>query len=212
MQEEDAQAALSTISFGALAKAQASLSRTSKAKLSSTVEDRGHSSIIAEYVKDETKRPSKDKADHLKASKKKTSKSAPTEMSSKRPVTRKREVVPVPSRNARDPRFDSAVGRVNEEQFSKNYAFLKDYQDSEISVLKEQIKKTKDERLREQLRAKLKPMESRKQTEESKRKAAELLREHKQKERELVKQGKKPYFLPRCMLLILQFHTQLILI
>ena len=44
---------------------------------------------------------------------------------------------------ARDPRFDSAAGAVNESQFKKNYAFLNEYKEKEIGALKEEIKRVK---------------------------------------------------------------------
>ena len=74
---------------------------------------------------------------------KRVSKSAPAEQSSKRPVSRYREAVEVNVPKARDPRFDSAAGAVNESQFKKNYAFLNEYKEKEIGALKEEIKEAK---------------------------------------------------------------------
>ena len=89
-----------------------------------------------------------------------SSKNAPQEVSSKRAVTRKREVVePVSRLKARDPRFDPAVsGRYDEHEFRKNYSFLDDYKDGEMKMLKDEIKKTRDGSRAEQLAKKLKSM------------------------------------------------------
>lgn len=95
-----------------------------------------------------------------------SSKNAPQEISSKRAVTRKREVVePTITHNhpghkaVRDPRFDTAVnGRYDEHEFRKNYAFLDDYRDAEIKMIKEEAKKTRDEGRREELARKIKSM------------------------------------------------------
>jgi len=74
---------------------------------------------------------------------KRASKSAPAEQSSKKPVSRYREAVEVNIPKARDPRFDTAAGTVNESQFKKNYAFLNEYKEKEIGALKEEIKRAK---------------------------------------------------------------------
>ncbi|KAF8427276.1 hypothetical protein EV426DRAFT_699099 [Tirmania nivea] len=137
---------------------------------------------------------------------KRASKSAPAEQSSKKPVSRYRGAVEVNIPKARDPRFDSAAGAVNESQFKKNYAFLNEYKEKEIGALKEEIKKAKSkgtrggaglERDAQEMKRMLKRMESQKQTQEAKDRSAALVAEYKKKERELIKQGKTPYFLKK---------------
>ena len=49
---------------------------------------------------------------------------------------------------ARDPRFDPASGAVNERQLAKNYAFLNDYKDKEMDVLRGEIEKLKRKRVK----------------------------------------------------------------
>jgi ribosomal RNA-processing protein 36 len=90
------------------------------------------------------------------------SKNAPQEMSSKRAVTRKREVVGAAvAPKARDPRFDSAVnGRYDEREFRKNFAFLDDYRNDEMRLLREELRGTKDEWKNEQIAKKLRSMVS----------------------------------------------------
>jgi len=132
---------------------------------------------------------------------KRSSKHAPTSQSSKHAVSRKRAVVPVATRKVRDPRFEPLPGSSHptsaDAATKKNYAFLKDYQASEMGDLRAAIKKTKDESHKETLKRKLLSMESRRKADEAKERQAEVLREHKRKEREAVRQGKQPFFLKR---------------
>lgn len=75
---------------------------------------------------------------------KRTNKNAPTEISSKRPVSRRRNVVDVPSSTSvRDPRFESLSGSVNKDLFSKSYSFLPELFSSELSTLKATLAKLK---------------------------------------------------------------------
>ncbi|KAF2016693.1 DUF947-domain-containing protein [Aaosphaeria arxii CBS 175.79] len=128
-----------------------------------------------------------------------SSKHAPAVQSSKRAVTRRRNVVEVKKRNARDPRFDAATGpRTDENTFKKRYAFLDDYRDSEIAELRSTIKKTKSEDDKEKLKRKLLSMESQKKARAAKDKQQEITREHKKKEKELIKQGKTPFYLKKA--------------
>ncbi|KAA8910510.1 rRNA biogenesis protein RRP36 [Sphaerosporella brunnea] len=201
-QEEEEEAAaekpsahttISKISFATLARAQALLPKDKQKSNTSTSltitksqqQQRGTPKNILARPPSEKKAPPPSRA----------SKNAPQEISSKRAVTRKREVVeapPIPK--ARDPRFDPAVnGRYDERQFRKNFAFLDDYRNDEMRLLKEELRKTKDERKTEQLSKKLISMESRKQTQQNKDRVEEVRREYIRKERELVKQGKTPY-------------------
>ena len=77
---------------------------------------------------------------------KRASKSAPAELSSKKPVPRFREAVETNAPKVQDPRFDPAYGTVNERQFAKNYAFLKEYKDTEMDVLRGEIENLKRKR------------------------------------------------------------------
>lgn len=129
-----------------------------------------------------------------------SSKHAPAVQSSKRMVSRKRNVVEVKKPVFRDPRFDNVSGpRPDEYVVEKRYSFLKDYRASEISELRNTIKKTKNESEKEQLKKKLLSMESQQKARENKERLQDVTREHKKKEKELVKEGKKPFFLKKCM-------------
>lgn len=144
-----------------------------------------------------------DQEDSGKKPKSRTSKHAPAVMSSKKPVSRKREVLAPKKRVARDPRFDAlSGGPVDENQLKHNYAFLDQYRDSEMAELKTAIKKTKNEDDKAILKRKLLSMESQKKAKESKERREKVVKEHKKQEKEAVKEGKTPFFLKKCKLTI----------
>ena len=127
-----------------------------------------------------------------------SSKHAPAEISSKKAVSRKREVVPTLKRAVRDPRFEPTSGSIDQEKAKKNYGFLNDYRDSEISELKSTLRQAKDPITKERLKRALLRMESRKKTQQSKDQEQEVLSAHRAKEKELIKQGKKPFYLKKA--------------
>ncbi|KAF4442403.1 kinase [Fusarium acutatum] len=188
--EEESEIDLSSVSFGALAKAQASLpsaGRKSKSK-KPTDED---------VPKTETPAPRKSTKPKDDPKPKRSSKHAPQEQTSKKPVSRRREILPDNRRKYRDPRFDPLVGRVDEEKASKAYAFLDEYRDKEMADLRAQIKKTKDSYEKDNLKRQLQSMESRKKANMRRQEEERLLKEHRQKEKELVAQGKTPFYLKK---------------
>ncbi|KVH91888.1 Protein of unknown function DUF947 [Cynara cardunculus var. scolymus] len=76
---------------------------------------------------------------------KRENKNRPMEISSKKPVGRFREVIQVPKKVVRDPRFESLCGTLDVDGFKKRYNFL--YESAlpaEKEHLKNQMKKTKD--------------------------------------------------------------------
>lgn len=127
-----------------------------------------------------------------------TSKHAPVELSSKKAVSRKREVVPIQKRNHRDPRFDPLGGAVDEEKTKKNYSFLNTYRDSEISELRSAVRETKDNEGRETLKRTLLSMESRRKAQEMKEEQQEVLRKHRKEEKERIEHGKRPFYLKKA--------------
>ena len=74
---------------------------------------------------------------------KRTNKNAPTEISSKRPVSRRRTVIETSASHVRDPRFESLSGSVNKDLFSKSYSFLPEMFSSELTTLKQTLAKLK---------------------------------------------------------------------
>lgn len=127
-----------------------------------------------------------------------SSKHAPTEISSKKAVSRKREVVPVPKREFRDPRFEPLSGFVDEAKVRAAYSFLDDYREDEIKELKSAIKTAKDEDAKDKLKRALMSMESKKKAQIRKQKEQEILDKHRKAEKELVKQGKQPFYLKKA--------------
>ncbi|KAJ7169843.1 hypothetical protein C8R46DRAFT_1090233 [Mycena filopes] len=67
-------------------------------------------------------------------------KHAPVEVTSKRPVTRRRTVVEVKTIQARDPRFLPLAGEFLPEKFQEQYGFLADAHKSELRTLGENLK------------------------------------------------------------------------
>lgn len=208
-EDEDPAMDAAQLSFGALARAQASLGTSSRRK------QRG--------ANDDSETATKDK-DHERPTKKtekpvhhRTSKHAPAEMSSKKPVSRKRDFLTVTAElkkpQPRDPRFmplgpgaskssssSSAAagsGGIDDIKARKAYAFLDEYRDSEMAQLRAAIKKTKDAKQKEQLQRALMSMESRKKAQARKDRERAIVEEHRRQEKELVKQGKKPFYLKK---------------
>jgi ribosomal RNA-processing protein 36 len=139
-----------------------------------------------------------------------SSKHAPAVQSSKRAVTRRRSIVDVKKPVSRDPRFDNVAGpRPDENTVKKRYSFLDDYKASEMGELKAAIKKTKNEDDKEKLKRKLLSMESQKKAQDAKDKQQEIISQHKKKEKELVKQGKTPFFLKKCTYTAMLFQSTL---
>lgn len=68
----------------------------------------------------------------------------PREMSSKQPVSRFRQVIPVQKHEIRDPRFDERTGQLNIDLFRKSYSFLDDMKVKEKTLVKKEAKKARN--------------------------------------------------------------------
>jgi ribosomal RNA-processing protein 36 len=236
-EDDQVQAQMSKVSFGALAKAQDALSKTQSTDQkrkrgedsSKSQEDKLEAlrerlrQIKAEKLANGDAKPNKkskvaEKSEKTKAKHSKrnesegeegdsdsdaapharSSKHAPAVQSSKRMVSRKRTVVDVKKPVFRDPRFENVGGpRPDEETVSRRYAFLNDYKASEIADLKKAIKKSRNGDEKEQMRKQLESMESQQKTQQRKDEQQAVVREHKKKEKELVKDGKQPFYLKK---------------
>ncbi|KAI2609020.1 DUF947-domain-containing protein [Hypoxylon fragiforme] len=191
---------VSQISFGALAKAQASLPNLRRGKGGR----KGQEEDESEDENADDKNPASDnfKAKSAKLPKlSRSSKHAPAEQTSKRQVSRRREVILTHKPAARDPRFSAAVSSrpVDEEKMRKAYGFLDTYRESEMARLKEAIKKTRrsDPAAQEELKRALASMQGKKKSQEQHDRERELVESHRRQEKELVKQGKKPFYLKK---------------
>ncbi|KAI1117218.1 hypothetical protein F5Y14DRAFT_403572 [Nemania sp. NC0429] len=194
--QADPSSAVSQISFGALAKAQTSMPNIRKKKGREVTD-----SADREDEEDERRppRPGDSRASKRPPIPQRASKHAPTEMSSKRQVTRRREVVSVQKVAPRDPRFSSASGTVDEARARKAYAFLDEYRDAEMAQLKAAVKKSKNAGEREALARELKSMQSRKEAQARRDAEQDLVARHRRQEKDLVAQGKKsqPFYLKK---------------
>ena len=189
-----------SISFGALVAAQATLG---KRKRSQDDDGGDHGSPPSHHKNGNNRQYLDSEAIERKAGKKdhrdfsRSSKHAPAEVSSKKAVSRKREVVPTKKIDHRDPRFEPLSGPLDEQKIKKKYSFLETYRDSEMAELKTAIRKTKDPDAKEKLKRALLSMESRKRAQQMKEQQQEVLRKHRKEEREKVEQGKKPFYLKK---------------
>jgi ribosomal RNA-processing protein 36 len=123
-------------------------------------------------------------------------------------VSRRRDIFEQsPTLKSRDPRFDATVTASNTnhnatDRANKNYSFLSSYQAAEILDLKTQIRKAKDPDMVTELKRQVMSIESKVRLAEAKQQENEILKRHKQKEREAIKSGQKekPYFLKQSEL------------
>ena len=183
------QESITDISFGALVAAQSSINLKRKRSTPHVA-----SSLPNDPFYEANEREA-GKNDHRTLSR--ISKHAPVELSSKKAVPRKREVIPVIKVAHRDPRFEPLTGNFNAEALKKNYSFLDTYRASEIATLKSTLRTTRDPIMSEQLKKKLQSMESQDKARARKEEQQEIIRSHRRQEQEAVKQGKKPFYLKK---------------
>ncbi|KAI9156777.1 hypothetical protein LWI28_012061 [Acer negundo] len=124
-------------------------------------------------------------------------KNRPMEVSAKKPVSRFREVVQAPKRVVRDPRFESLCGQLDVEGFRKRYDFLfENNLPAEKEELKKQLKKTNDPNVVDGLKKRASWIDKQLKLESSAKSSdAAILAQHKKKEKEAAKHGKRPYYL-----------------
>ncbi|KFV67935.1 Ribosomal RNA processing protein 36, partial [Dryobates pubescens] len=124
-------------------------------------------------------------------------KKGPLEMSAKRPVPFLRQVVPVRKKVQRDPRFDDLSGEYKPEIFMKTYSFLDSIKKQEKEMVQKQLKKCRDAEQKEKLQQLLNRMTQQEQAQKQQQKLRERELSLKRQQRELAKQGKKPFFLKK---------------
>ncbi|PVF98911.1 DUF947-domain-containing protein [Serendipita vermifera] len=135
---------LASLSFGALLKARRALAKQA-ADDSST----SSASMDEDPSEDSEDDEEKDRngagsfalqeKPERKPIEKRANKHAPMEMSSKRPVSRKRMVV----EKHRDPRFGDAFGEYSADHFRQNYEFLSNARSDELEMVKNDLKKAR---------------------------------------------------------------------
>jgi len=229
---EDPEQMLSRVSFGALKHAQDGLSKKRKRGSNETPDQDAKLDAIRERLRelrekkgvtagkiasrkvDASRKPTQfdeddeedgsdsDSSPSEEGAQSARSKHAPMAQSSKHQVTRKRQVIDLPNRKIRDPRFDALQQRNVHpgDNSEKAYSFLRDYQASEIVELKAALKATKDEDEKETLKRTIGSMENRLRAKAAKEREQEVLRQHRREEKAKVEQGKTPYYLKRSEL------------
>jgi ribosomal RNA-processing protein 36 len=141
--------ALNESSFGALRKAQRILDRT-HVDSDDEEESDGSSSTEGQQLDDTTDEESKPEDEvRVKGPKKaatiaaRKSKHAPTESTSKRPVSRHRTVVEMKKMEVRDPRFSQLSGEFDANKFQNQYNFLPDIRQGELATLRDSLKRAR---------------------------------------------------------------------
>ncbi|EPS60500.1 hypothetical protein M569_14302 [Genlisea aurea] len=128
-------------------------------------------------------------------------KNRPMEISSKKPVSRFREVIQVPKNVSRDPRFESLCGKLDVDGFKKRYNFI--YENtlpSEKKELKKLMRNAKNPEVVDELKDKMAKIDKEVKSALPKRTEKDILSEHKKKEREAAKRGKQPFYLKKSEL------------
>ncbi|XP_058224267.1 uncharacterized protein LOC131333652 isoform X2 [Rhododendron vialii] len=124
-------------------------------------------------------------------------KNRPMEASAKKPVGRFREVIQVPKKVVRDPRFETLCGNLEVEGFKKRYSFLYENElPAEREELKRSMKKFNDPTVVDELKNRISGIDKQLKS-ASKRTEREILSEHKKRERQAAKQGKRPFYLKK---------------
>ncbi|XP_064503896.1 ribosomal RNA processing protein 36 homolog [Pseudopipra pipra] len=124
-------------------------------------------------------------------------KKGPLEMSAKKPVPFLRQVVSVRKKVRRDPRFDDLSGEYKPEIFMKTYSFLDSIKKQEKEMVQKQLKKCRNMEQKEKLQQLLNRMTQQEQAQKKQQKLRERELSLKRQQRELAKQGKKPFFLKK---------------
>lgn len=133
---------------------------------------------------------------------KKKNKHAPSEASSKRPVSKIRDIGGLENKTMyRDIRFDPAYGKANLDEVRKNYSFLDDYRQQEVQEMEQVLKKDKNlsQFNKQKLEFKIQSLKSRLDTLNNRDLENKILSEHKKEQLAKFKSGKQanPFFLKK---------------
>ncbi|KAG8746013.1 rRNA biogenesis protein rrp36 [Ceratobasidium sp. 414] len=132
---------------------------------------------------------------------KRSNKHAPTEVTSKRPVSRHRAVVDVQKRVSRDPRFTELSGELSQPHFAKAYSFLPELQKSEATTLRESLAKARKQRAApetiDRLERALKRAESAVERVRREEREREVLTKAKKEEKANREEGKGAWYLKK---------------
>lgn len=188
------------ISFGALNKAQKLLMKESRDEKEDESDEEGFFESESDSAPEELSSKS--------TNTKQRSKHAPAESSSKRPVSRIRDIPGLEVKNNSrfgDIRFDPAFGKANEERIRKDYSFLNEYREKELQQMQSMLKdkklaRTMSQRERQELELQAQSLRSRLDSMKNKELETKVLADYKKEQREKWRLGEQtgPYFLKRA--------------
>ncbi|KAI0322649.1 hypothetical protein OF83DRAFT_541926 [Amylostereum chailletii] len=204
---------LQSLPFGALRKARRALAATTVDSDSDDASDSEGSITQGEAT------PNKQETSYATGSNevvpkpkkiltKRSSKHAPTEVTSKRPVSRRRTIVEVPKMEVRDPRFLPMSGDFDAKRFRERYGFIADLHKDEMKTLRDNLKRARKllssspkdlrperEQEVERLERAVKRAESSVNRDKREKIEQEALSQVSREEREKRKQGKGAYYM-----------------
>ncbi|CAL8135543.1 unnamed protein product [Orchesella dallaii] len=124
-------------------------------------------------------------------------KNRPLEVSSKRRVPKFREVVKVPKKVHKDPRFDNACGEYSETFWNTEYNFLRDLQKTEAEHLRANLKKVDDNDKKREIRKFIQKVSDKEKAIVVKEKEAQKRLQHKEENKKRLEEGKRPFYVKK---------------
>lgn len=196
----------SSLSFGALSSAHSKLVAEEQEK--SKKNRKTKKAIHNSESDDDFFQESTGKSRKSEEKSKKKHKHAPAEASSKKPVSRIREIEglhnPKTSTLYSDVRFDAALGKADWNRIRKDYAFLDEYRQEEINEMRQRLRDPVQSRKmsgyeRQEIEANIKSLQSRLDTLKNRDLSNKILADHKKGQREKMRKGEQvnPYFLKK---------------
>lgn len=201
LREESDDDDMLSLSFGALSSAQKKLQQEERTA-------REEESLSGSESEDGFFEDGKKKKGKTLQKKKKKNKHAPSESSSKKPVSRIREIPGLKQKKDTtlytDIRFDSAYGKADWDRIRKDYAFLDEYRQKEIEQMrgilnnKKERSKLSDNEI-EDLKFKIQSLQSRLDTLKNRDLSNKILKDHKREQMAKMRKGEQvnPYFLKK---------------
>lgn len=214
-QKEESDDDFSSLSFGALSTAQKKLreedvpkQKERQVKRRPTAQGSDSESDSDDGFFEEEKPKSNRKGYKDQKDKNTKNKHAPAESSSKRPVSRIREIPGLRSAKETtlytDVRFDAAYGRADWNRIRKDYAFLDEYRQKEIKQMQSVLNDKKQmrnlsQRDVEDLKFNIQSLQSRLDTLKNRDLSNKIVGDHKKQQMDMMRKGEQvnPYFLKK---------------
>lgn len=128
-------------------------------------------------------------------------KNSPLEMSAKKAVSVIKGLAPVKRVISRDPRFDSLCGTFDNKAFKHSYAFLNELKQNDLKALQKQLKETTEPKTVKKIKYLIQRLENQLREEKRQKQKEENKQQEKRELIESIKQGKKPAYKKKCMLI-----------